>query len=87
MLIKGNISDKGLRVLFKSLIIAIFLKRQSCFRGNQRSEKNETYQFLHTLQKQATSKIFGDGSIFLKITLCLDELKLLSNISDMALAH
>lgn len=69
MLIKANISDKELRVIF--LIPNYCFKRQSCVRGSRRSER--TKHNISFIQKQAISKIFGDGSIF-KITLSLDEL-------------
>lgn len=75
---------KGYELLFKSLIIA--LKGKSCVRGNQRSERTKhNISFIH--HKNKLHLKYLEMEAFLKITLCLDELKLLSNISDMALAH
>lgn len=50
MLIKGNLSDKGLRVVFK--IPNYCCKRQSCVRGNQRSERTKpNISFIHHKNK------------------------------------
>lgn len=77
-------SDKGLRVVFK--IPNYCFKRQSCVRGNQRSQRTKhNISFIHHKKKLHLKHL--EMEVFLKITLCLDELKLLSNSSDMALAH
>lgn len=61
-------------------------KRQSCVRGNQRSGRTQhNISFIH--HKNELHLKYLEMEVFLKITLCLDELKLLSNISGMALAH
>lgn len=51
--------------------------------GLERTKRN--ISFIH--HKNKLHLRYLEMDVFLKITLCLEELKLLSNISDMALAH
>lgn len=71
-------------MFLKSLIIA--LKGKAVLEAiKDLKELNITFPSYITKKKLHLKHL--EMEVFLKITLCLDELKLLSNISDMALAH
>lgn len=71
-------------MVFQSLIIA--LEGKAGLEAIQ-GLKERSITFPSYITKNKLHLKYLEMDVFLKITLCLDELKLLSNISDMALAH